>query len=135
MPACAACRRRECAKPRAAEGAWSDGGADGEGEGEGEHLVALAILFEAARLFAVAATGVRADGLGAARANLGAKRLWVALERRVDGALALVVVLRVVEAALAIARKAVLARGEALAVELEAFGVATCAARLEGRGS
>ena len=56
----------------------------GDGEGEGKYLVTLAILFEAARLFAVAATGVRANGLGAASANLGPKGLRVALERRVE---------------------------------------------------
>jgi len=92
-------------------------------------LVALAVLLEAAGLLTMAAAVVPAAHVGLAgyMFDLGAEGLRVALEGGVNRPLALVVILRVVVAPLAIAREAILPRGEALAVQLEAARVAAVA--------
>ena len=98
-------------------------------------LKALAVFLEAPRLLAVAAAVMRTRCLLGAR-DLWPERLLVALERGLDGLLAQLVVLGIIEAALAVAPVAVLARREALTVELEASAVAAIArlALLSNRG-
>ena len=65
-------------------------------------MEALAILLEAPGLLAVAALVVAPGGVGRSGTNFRAERLWIALERLLDGELALIVILRVVVAALTI---------------------------------
>mmetsp|Transcript_21225 Transcript_21225/g.64742 ORF Transcript_21225/g.64742 Transcript_21225/m.64742 type:complete len:144 (+) Transcript_21225:938-1369(+) len=91
-------------------------------------LKAFAILFETARLFAMAAFVMTARVRSARlKRDLRAKRGRISLECHINCFEALIIILWVVVAALAVAAEAVLPRGEALTVELQASRVAAVA--------
>lgn len=80
-------------------------------------LKTLAILFQAARLLAMAPLIVTAGiHLLSIVVNLWTESRWVALERRLDGSLPFFIILRVVVAALTVASKAVLPGSKAFAI-------------------
>jgi hypothetical protein len=79
-------------------------------------LVALAVVFQAARALAVAPLVVAAFVADVSLADLRPERVRVALQTRLDRRLAVLLVLQVVEAVVAVAHVAELAVGEAVAI-------------------